>query len=321
MKNKILTALVTALTFAACEDPKPVTLRKPTATEAAIAAKPKAEPEPIAALKPTIDAGHLTQAEPTPELPKDTLALEHDQPKVDHLERAEALKAEGDLAGAITEARRALYTDGDDEDALKFIARVAPRTGRHAMAAEALGRVAQLHPDDAVPLISQTRALIAAKDFKAAMRTGREAVVLDDQNVEGWHALGRAHLSAGDLQSAIVAFEKAVELDPKHGYALNNLGLAYLRANENRAAAQVLERAAEALPHVAYVQNNLGVAYERLGHVDEAKAAYSQATALSPKYVKARINSDRVAKVQLDGDDATEPLPEDVNAMPETVVP
>ncbi len=322
MKKKILTALVTALALAGCEEPKPVVLKKPTATETAMAAKPKTEVAAAPEAKPSTDAGQLTQAEPTPELPKDTLALEHDQPKIDHLERAEELKTTGDFAGAITEARRALFTDSTDEDALKFIAKVAPRTGRHAMAAEAFGRIAQLHPDDAAPIIAQTRELIAAKDYKAAMTSGREAVKLDEQNVEGWHALGRAHLSAGDLQSAIVAFEKAVELDPKHGYALNNLGLAYLRANENAAAAQVLERAAEALPHVAYVQNNLGVAYERLGHLDEAKAAYDQATLLSPKYVKARINSDRVAKVQLDPEEErTEPLPEDVNAMPETVVP
>jgi len=323
MKTKILTALVTALAIAACDEAKPVTLRKPTATENALAARPKTEPVAGDA-KPKTDAGQLTQAEPEPELPKDTLAVEHDQPKVDHLARAEELKSTGDFAGALTEARRALFTDGTDEDALKFIAKIAPRTGRHSMAAEAFGRIAQLHPDDSAPLIAQTRALISAKDFKGAMLTGREAVKLDDQNVEGWHALGRAHLSAGDLQSAIVAFEKAVELDPKHGYALNNLGLAYLRANENAAAAQVLERAAEALPHVAYVQNNLGVAYERLGHIDEAKAAYDQATVLSPKYVKARINSDRVAKVQLNPEEPSsdyDPMPDDVNAVPETVVP
>jgi hypothetical protein len=74
-----------------------------------------------------------------------------------------------------------------------------------------------------------------------------------------------------------------------------------------------------ALPSIAYVQNNLGVAYERLGHVEEAKAVYSRATALSPRYVKAKINSDRVARVQLPAEE--DPLPEDVNAVPETTVP
>lgn len=311
MKTRILSALVALLAVAGCDQPsKPVVLRPPVKQQQPI--------EPVTAAKPTPkpDAGQLTQAEP---VPTDTLALEHDQPKVDHLARAEELKAVGDFGGALTEARRALHTDGTDEDALAFIAKIAPRVGKTSMAAEALGRLAELNPDDAMPLIAQARMLILAKDYKAAMAAGRAAVKLDEQNVEGWHALGRAHLSSGDLQSAIVAFEKAVEIDPNHGYALNNLGLAYLRANENAAAAQVLERAVEQLPHVAYVQNNLGVAYERLGHVDEAKEAYSRATALSPKYVKAKVNSARVAKAVVTPEQVdTEPMPEDVNPMPDS---
>src|SRR5205085_497702 len=154
-----------------------------------------------------------TQAESVPDVPKDALALEHDQPKVDHLARAEQLKGSGDFVGALCEARRALFSDGTDEDALLFIAKVAPRTGNAAMAAEAYGRIAQMHPEDATLLVSQARMQLVAKDFKGAMVTGREAVKIDAQNVEAWHALGRAHLSAGDLPSAIIAFEKAVELD------------------------------------------------------------------------------------------------------------
>lgn len=316
MKKKILSALVALMATAGCDEPqKPIVLRPPPPKKEQpleVAAKPAPKP----------DAGQLTQAEPVPEIPTDKLAIAHDQPKVDHFARAEELKSIGDFGGALTEARRALYTDPTDEDVLAFIAKIAPRVGKSDLAAEALGRIAAEHPDDAVPLIAQTRALITAKDYRAAMSTGRAAVRLDAENVEAWHALGRAHLSAGDLQSAIVAFEKAVEIDPRHGYALNNLGLAYLRANENAAAAQVLERAVEVLPHVAYVQNNLGVAYERLGHVDEAKEAYSRATALSPKYVKAKVNSARVAKVQLTDEQVdTGPLPEDVNAMPEAPIP
>jgi Flp pilus assembly protein TadD len=308
MKNKLLFA---ALALIGCTEPakkiEPVAL-KPT-------------PPPAVALVP--DAGRLTRAEPEPERePADVLALENDQPRVDHLARAKQLKSDGDFAGALTEARRALYGDLENDEVLAFIARIAPRTGKHDLAAEAYGRIADLHPDDAMPVISQTRELISAKKFREATLSGREAVLRDPQNVEGWHALGRAHLSADDLPSAIVAFEKAVELEPNHGYALNNLGLAYLRANENPSAAQVLERAVAQLPNVAYVQNNLGVAYERLGRFDDAKAAYERATALSPKYVKARINAERVAKVKITPDMIdVDPTPDDAIAVPEPTTP
>jgi Flp pilus assembly protein TadD len=59
----------------------------------------------------------------------------------------------------------------------------------------------------------------------------------------------------------------------------------------------VLARAAALLPHVAYVHNNLGVAYERLGRTEEARAAYATAMRLSPRYVQARVNADRMSKV------------------------
>jgi Flp pilus assembly protein TadD len=311
MKNKLLFA---ALVFVGCTEP--------AKKIEPVAVAPTTPPKVIMTAVP--DAGRLTQAEPEPQTePDDTLALEHDQPKVDHFARAKQLKSEGDFQGSLTEARRALYKDSENDDVLNFIARIAPRTGRHDLAADAYDRLSDLHPDDAMPAVSQTRELISAKKFKEATVSGREAVQRDPQNVEAWHALGRAHLSDGDLPSAIVAFEKAVELNPNHGYALNNLGLAYLRANENPSAAQVLERAVAQLPNVAYVQNNLGVAYERMGRNEEAKAAYDRATALSPKYVKARINADRVAKLKItpdmvDGDDGT---PEDANAVPEQTTP
>jgi Flp pilus assembly protein TadD len=313
MKTKILSAALAALAFAGCNEPQKK-IEAPSRPVAVV---------PVPQLVMIRDAGQLTQAAPEQKKdPVDTLALAHDQPKVDHLERAKQLKGDGDFAGALTEARRALYNDDENDDALSFIARVAPRTGRHDLSAEAFGRIADLHPDDAMPVISQTRELISAKQFKEATFAGREAVLRDPQNVEGWQALGRAHLSAGDLPSAIVAFEKAIEIAPTHGYALNNLGLAYLRANENPSAAQVLERAVAVLPNVAYVQNNLGVAYERMGQVDEAKAAYDRATALSPRYVKARINSERVAKVKITPDMIDEDVtPDDANAVPEPTTP
>jgi tetratricopeptide (TPR) repeat protein len=314
MKNTLLSAAVAALWFAGCD-------QLPTSKSAPARVEPKPPVVVMGTIDLTaIDGGQLTQAAPEP--PKDMLALEHDQPKVDHLERARQLKGEGDWGAALTEARRALHNDAENEEVLDFIARIAPRTGQHAMSAEAFGRLSLLRPDDAIPVIGQTRALINAKDYKAAIATGREAIARDEQNVEGWHALGRAYLSSGDLQSAIIAFEKAIEIAPHHGYSLNNLGLAYLRAYENDAAVQVLERAVEELPHVAYVQNNLGVAYERVGRKIEAKEAYSRAIALSPRYVKAKLNSDRVAKLSPEVlEEQPEVTPEDAQAVPENTVP
>jgi tetratricopeptide (TPR) repeat protein len=100
---------------------------------------------------------------------------------------------------------------------------------------------------------------------------------------------------------------------------MNNLGFAYLRANENAKAVEVLTPASEKLTTVAYVHNNLGVALERMGRKDEAKAAYLHAMDLSPKYVKARVNADRVARSEVPVFDDATPEPVATPAEPESL--
>lgn len=291
-KQKIIAALA-ALSITACnEPPRP----KPVAV---VPVKPT--PAPVARVVELRDAG-APVAPVTPPPPVDSLALSHESPGVDHLGRARALQAEGDVKGALTEARRALFTTPSDVETLTVVARLAKKAREPAMSAEAWGRISVLVSDDAAPLVAQSRALLSSGDAVGAVIAGRAAIVRDAGDAEAFQAVGLAQLAQKDLAGAIASFEKAVELDPTHGYALNNLGLACLRANMNDRAVEVLERAAEQLPMVAYVQNNLGIALERVGRTDEATAAYQQAMDLSPKYVKARVNAARVAKAVIEVD-------------------
>ena len=295
MNKKILAACVAALSLAGCNrtqvDAKPVAAAPaPRPAPAVVVAMPAPAPAFIA------DAGAMTQAESQAAEP-DPLGISHDhRGKADHLGRARQMKTEGDLAGALTEARRAVFDNPADEEALATAARFARQTGQKEIAAAAYGRLAELRKDDAIPVIAHARVLIAMKDYEGAVMVGSDALVRDGTNPEGFQVVGMAYLAAGDLTSAIGMFEKVIALSPDHGWAQNNLGFALLRSNQNQRAVEVLTRAAELLPNVAMVHNNLGVALERCGRVDEAKAAYSMSTSLSPKYVKAKVNSARVAK-------------------------
>lgn len=286
--KKILTAALAVLSITACQDPKP-------GPQAVIPSKVISQP--IARVVELRDAGAPITIAPPEVAPVDVLAIAHDSPGVDHLGRARQLSTDGDVKGALLEARRALFTTPSDVETLGTVAKLSRRAGQPALSAEAWGRVAALTGDDALPLIQQARALLQVKDYPGAVMAGREAIVRDPGNVEAFQVTGIAQLAMNELGGAIASFEKAVELAPDHGWALNNLGFACLRANKNERAVTALEHAAELLPHVAYVHNNLGVALERVGRGDEAKAAYQQSMDLSPKYVKARINAARVAKV------------------------
>lgn len=308
--KKLTIACCAALGLAACDEPSPSSNRAPV-TAATRVEPPKVLPTvlPLAPVElPKVAPGFV-----------DPLVLAHDTPTVDHLARAKALAREGDVKGALTESRRALFTAPTDEETLTVTAKLARRAGQHALAAEAWGRVAALRTKDATPLIQQARALLSMKDSAGAVIAGREAIARDEGNPECFQVTGLGLLALGELDGAIASFRRVVELEPNHGWALNNLGFAYLRANENERAAEVLERAARLLPHVAFVHNNLGVALERTGRTEEAKTAFQTAMDLSPKYVKARINAARVARASQPQPDTTEASDtlSDVHPLPE----
>jgi Flp pilus assembly protein TadD len=311
MKNQIVAAVAAALAFAACEDSTKTTTVTP-------------KPAPVIVSKvmqtPSMpDSGMPFAKVEAPVELVDALALKHDTSSVDHVARARQLMESQDPKGALTEARRALFTSPSDSETLELIAKLGRMAGQPSLSAEAWGRLAQQRPSDAVVCIKQARAFLQAKDFVGAIAAGKEASTRDPGNPEAFQATGIAQLASGDLTGAITSFRTVVALQPDHGYAMNNLGLAYLRANRNDEAVEILEEAIEQLPTVAYVHNNLGVAYERVGRGDDAKHAYQEAMDLSPKYVKARINAARVAKSPVE-EDATpdETMSDFPHPMPET---
>jgi tetratricopeptide (TPR) repeat protein len=294
MSNRLLAVPLAAALVAGCQKSPPPS---PPVAEVKVAAPPAHLASPPA----------IVQAPKPTGAPVDTLALPRSGPAgVDHLARAETLRDDGDTAGALVEARRALADDGEDADALALIAHLARASGQVTIAAEAYERLGRVDPEDAVPLVQAARMRIAAGNAEAAEALARSAVGRDNGNVEAWQALGRAQLSSGNLAGAIHSLEQARTLEPSHGWVLNNLGFAYLRASRNPEALEVLERAAELLPEAAVVQNNLGVARERTGDLDGARESYARSALLAPKYVKARVNGERTAMLRSSTDGGVE---------------
>jgi len=310
LRKSLLPACLAALGLVAWSDvPLPASLR-PWLALAEQQQRPAARPpatrrstsapsvEVASAATPGTSTPAPLEARAPASVSEDPLTLPHEHGRrVDHLRRARTLREVGDLSGALTELRRALHDDSTDEEALEQLARLARLQGNAELAQLAYARLGGLLPEDASPLVQQARLLVGLGRYAEAVRVGEEAVLRAPDDAEVYQVLGRAHLASNELAPAILRFQQAVHLEPEHGHALNNLGFAWLRAGENAKAAQVLERAAELLPHVAYVHNNLGVAWERLGRLEEARTAYATATRLSPRYVQARVNADRMGRV------------------------
>jgi len=287
MKQKLLIVCFVVLSVAACRKDSPA----PAKDSLAVAPSPPSTPSPP------------TERPPPPTKPQDRLALEHqDSEPVDHLARSLELRQLGDKRGALTEAQRALFDDPENGEALTLIANLAESTGKKEIAVEALGRLAKLDEDDARPLEHQSRLLISLKRYDEGVKAGRQAIARDSEDPDAYQVTGRALLAQRELAPAIQMFQRVVELSPDHGYAWNNLGFAYLLASQNEDAVDALTHAAELLPDIAYVQNSLGVALERVGRLDEAMRAFAAATEVSPKYVKAKINLQRLEQLASTGE-------------------
>jgi len=311
MKKTLLSACLAVLALAACEasqNRRLPGLHSSASPRLAVATVSSEREQPPRAPPATRTDGLPETAEDVPapaeELvlaePVDTLALPHEAHlyAVDHLARARALREEGDLSGALTEARRAVHDAVEDVDAseraLDTVILLARLTDQKPLAVDAYRELAVLFPDGPEPLIQRARLLVELGDTEGALRAAESAVELDPEYPESYQVLGRAHLTAGQLDEAILRFQQTVHLDPYHGYALNNLGLTWLQAGKPEQAVEVLAQAAYLLPHVGYVHNNLGLAYERLGRLEEARMAFDTATRLSPNDAKARLNRERL---------------------------
>lgn len=341
MSKRILAACLAALSVAACDQPKVAAVSE-THGRSPSPLRTRSREEPVTSASmgspsvgtPSVGAtsvggtsvgatslGTITGPLPSPGLPAgsddlDPLSLPHDSPTVDHLARAGELSQEGDVKAAVAEARRALFSAPQDGETLVVLARLAHRARQYAVADEAWGRLAALSGADATPLIQQARARLGLRDYEGAVAAAGAARLRDEGNPEAYQVAGLAQLGQGDLAGAIESFEKVVAIAPNHGWALNNLGLAYLRSNEDERALESLERAAALLPDVATVHNNLGVALRRLGAIDEAREAFRRAMDLSPRYVKARVNAARLARLTEDPGDAADDLPLDAHPLP-----
>ncbi len=301
MVKKVLSAVMAVVALASCEKPT-----NPAGPRQAQSARLDAKVRPVEVVAPRV-AVNVIDAGSSVDAGSDALALAHDTPQVDHLARAAQLQNEADTRGALTEARRALFSTPNDVETLRRVATLARKAKRLDFAAEAWGRIARIESDDATAAIQQARVLYEMKDYAGAILAGRDAILRDSENAEAHHIVGLSQLAINELPGAIASFERVVDIDPEHGWALNNLGLAYLRANENEKAVDVLTDAARLLPAVAYVHNNFGVALERVGRHNEAKQAYQHAMDLSPKYVKARLNVARLARAATDDTAAQQP--------------
>ncbi len=197
-------------------------------------------------------------------------------------------------AGKLADAERMylafLAAEPDHAVALHLAGIVAYQTGRHALAAERIGRAVAVKPDFAEAHSNLGNALKELGRIAEAMDSYRRALAVKPDFPEASFNLGSVLHELGRLDEAVAAYGKALELRPDYVDALSNLGLALKEQDKPDEAAAMLRRAIGLRPNHAEALSNLGLILKDRGAMTEAIAVFRQAIAANPGHARAHAN-------------------------------
>lgn len=73
-------------------------------------------------------------------------------------------------------------------------------------------------------------------EFDKAIDCYRQAVEVDPNYFDAWHALGMAYLRAGKIPEAVAAGQRSIEINPNDMLAHTSLSMYYMKAGDKAAA-------------------------------------------------------------------------------------
>ena len=197
-------------------------------------------------------------------------------------------------AGRVDEAehhyRRVLAIDATHTDSLHLLGVIAGQTGRHALAAEMIGRAIAIRPQEAAYHCNLGIALKGQNRLDEATACFRTALDLKPDYAEVHNYLGAVLMDQGRPEEATTCYRRAIAFDPNQAGAHNNLGNALKEQGQPEEAIACYRRAIAIDPNVPGPHNNLGVALREQGRLDEAIACFGRAIALNPNYPMAHNN-------------------------------
>jgi len=180
-------------------------------------------------------------------------------------------------AGLVEDARRTANASFHDT-AMQQTAQglVAERDGRKQEAARLYREALELRPTLGAAMERLYR-LVPPESLEQAVRRG---LADNDQLAEFHNVLGVILKTRGDLSGAVSAYRRAVELNPDHVDYLANLGAAEMIRGNLDEALMILERALRKDPEHPDVHLNLGSVYGKAGKPRRSLEAFERAAEL-----------------------------------------
>ncbi|MEW6252957.1 MAG: tetratricopeptide repeat protein, partial [Planctomycetota bacterium] len=160
---------------------------------------------------------------------------------------------------------------------------------RWSEAADTLGRLVQLRPDEAALPFEHGTMLMQARRWSDAIPVLRGIVAREPEHGRAWFNLATAHQALGHLGEALAAWNRTLTLTPETGgpaaeraaYAAR--GEVLLDLGDWDAAAADFERVLAAEPDATDALLNLALARQRGGRPEEARGVLAERAARDPR--------------------------------------
>lgn len=205
-------------------------------------------------------------------------------------DRAYAAHRDGRLVEAERDYCATLDADPAHADALHLLGVLRHQQGRHAEAADLVGRAVKLRPNDAALQLNLGNALKALGRLDGAIERFRNALTLAPGFALAHYNLANAYAALGRHEDAVDAYRRSLRLSPSDASIWNNLGNSLHAIGRHGEAIDAFTRALELRPGHAGAHNNLGMALAALECAEEAIAHFRRALAAEPRFIAAHFN-------------------------------
>lgn len=175
---------------------------------------------------------------------------------------------------ALTAAREAVASAGDDPQAHRMLSASLAASGDRDGALRSLERALELAPDDADLHFQRAGLLLGAGDIAAARTALSRTSELDPNEFGAYILQAQLALGRGDLVEAERLQRLARRIAPEHVWISVIEGMLALRRGDVARAQAVLSQAAETAPHDVQVRYALGFAYMADGRHAFAEQAF-----------------------------------------------
>jgi tetratricopeptide (TPR) repeat protein/tRNA A-37 threonylcarbamoyl transferase component Bud32 len=219
---------------------------------------------------------------------------------VPHNNLGAALKAQGDVAGAIAEFKKAIALHPKFTVSHNNLGTALYTKGHIAGAIAEYKKAIALDPKDALAHTNLGIGMQDQGDVAGAITAYRKAIALDPRSTSAHYSLGTALEAQGHMAGAIAEYRKTIALDPTFAMAHNNLGTALKSQGDLPGAIGEYKKAVALDPMYAQAYGNLGLALHAQGDAAGAIAEFRKAVILDPKNAKAHYNLGYALKVRRD---------------------